>query len=119
MRTALRTSSLVAWIGVTFAQANSRLLLMIYAGHRLADYPAAVNLLQLYSAYVLLLAWNGSTEALLNSAMSTDEVLRHNQRLVIFSVIFLCANWFLVPIFNVYGFVLANCINMLTRITYR
>nr|CAH8841906.1 unnamed protein product [Trichobilharzia regenti] len=118
LRTALRTSSLVAWIGVTFAQANSRLLLMIYAGHRLADYPAAVNLLQLYSAYVLLLAWNGSTEALLNSAMSTDEVLRHNQRLVIFSVIFLCANWFLVPIFNVYGFVLANCINMLTRITY-
>ncbi|CAH8841803.1 unnamed protein product [Trichobilharzia szidati] len=118
LRTALRTSSLVAWIGVTFAQANSRLLLMIYAGHRLADYPAAVNLLQLYSAYVLLLAWNGSTEALLNSAMSTDEVLRHNQRLVIFSVIFLCANWFLVPIFNVYGFVLANCINMLTRIIY-
>ncbi|CAH8509566.1 unnamed protein product [Heterobilharzia americana] len=94
LKTALRVSSLVAWIGVTFAQANSRLLLMIYAGHRLADNPTAVNLLQLYSAYVLLLAWNGSSEALLNSAMSTDEVSRHNQRLVIFSMIFLGANWF-------------------------
>lgn len=71
LKTALRISSLIAWIGVTFAQANSRLLLMIYAGHRLADNYVAVNLLQLYSAYVLLLAWNGSTEALLNSAMST------------------------------------------------
>ncbi|CAH8492979.1 unnamed protein product [Schistosoma mattheei] len=118
LKTALRISSLIAWIGVTYAQANSRLLLMIYAGHRLADNYVAVNLLQLYSAYVLLLAWNGSTEALLNSAMSTDEVLRHNQRLIIFSTIFLSANWFLVPIFNVYGFVLANCINMITRILY-
>ncbi|KAH8859111.1 Protein RFT1 like [Schistosoma japonicum] len=71
LKTALRISSLIAWIGVTFAQANSRLLLMIYAGHRLADNHVAVNLLQLYSVYVLLLAWNGSTEALLNSAMST------------------------------------------------
>ncbi|VDO89252.1 unnamed protein product, partial [Schistosoma margrebowiei] len=71
LKTALRISSLIAWIGMTFAQANSRLLLMIYAGHRLADNYVAVNLLQLYSAYVLLLAWNGSTEALLNSAMST------------------------------------------------
>ncbi|CAI2726014.1 unnamed protein product [Schistosoma spindalis] len=118
LKTALRISSLIAWIGVTFAQANSRLLLMIYAGHRLADNYVAVNLLQLYSAYVLLLAWNGSTEALLNSAISTDEVLRHNQRLIIFSIIFLGANWFFVPIFNVYGFVLANCINMITRILY-
>uniref|UniRef100_A0A3Q0KLU9 Protein RFT1 homolog n=1 Tax=Schistosoma mansoni TaxID=6183 RepID=A0A3Q0KLU9_SCHMA len=118
LKTALRISSLIAWIGVTFAQANSRLLLMIYAGHRLADNYVAVNLLQLYSAYVLLLAWNGSTEALLNSAMSTDEVLRHNQRLIIFSIIFLGANWFFVPVFNVYGFVLANCINMITRILY-
>ncbi|TNN16668.1 Protein RFT1 [Schistosoma japonicum] len=118
LKTALRISSLIAWIGVTFAQANSRLLLMIYAGHRLADNHVAVNLLQLYSVYVLLLAWNGSTEALLNSAMSTNEVSRHNQRLIIFSVIFLCANWFLVPIFNVYGFVLANGINMITRILY-
>ncbi|CAH8497549.1 unnamed protein product [Schistosoma guineensis] len=118
LKTALHISSLIAWIGVTFAQANSRLLLMIYAGHRLADNYVAVNLLQLYSAYVLLLAWNGSTEALLNSAMSTDEVLRHNQRLIVFSIIFLSANWFLVPIFNVYGFVLANCINMITRILY-
>ncbi|KAK4469085.1 hypothetical protein MN116_006673 [Schistosoma mekongi] len=118
LKIALRISSLIAWIGVTFAQANSRLLLMIYAGHRLADNHVAVNLLQLYSIYVLLLAWNGSTEALLNSAMSTNEVSRHNQRLIIFSIIFLCANWFLVPIFNVYGFVLANGINMITRILF-
>ncbi|KAF6778725.1 hypothetical protein AHF37_01565 [Paragonimus kellicotti] len=75
-RTVLRTCSLVAWIGVTFAQANSRLLLSVYVGFTLANNPTAVGLLRLYAAYVLLLAWNGSTEAFLNAAMSSVCIAR-------------------------------------------
>ncbi|THD25718.1 Protein RFT1 [Fasciola hepatica] len=70
-RTVLRTCSLVGWVGVAFAQANSCLLLSLYIGPSLAENTTAVTLLRLYSAYVLLLAWNGSTEAFLNATMST------------------------------------------------
>ncbi|GAA29034.2 oligosaccharidyl-lipid flippase family [Clonorchis sinensis] len=117
-RTVLRTCSLVAWIGVTFAQANSRLLLTVYVGPTLGENVLAVSLLRLYAAYVLLLAWNGSTEAFLNAAMSSHEVAKHNERLIIFSFVFLGANWLFVPWLGAHGFVVANCINMLSRITY-
>ncbi|KAA3679039.1 oligosaccharide translocation protein RFT1 [Paragonimus westermani] len=117
-RTVLRTCSLVAWIGVTFAQANSCLLLSVYVGFTLANNPTAVGLLRLYAAYVLLLAWNGSTEAFLNAAMSSEEVAKHNERLIIFSAVFLGANWLFVPWIGAYGFVIANSINILSRIVY-
>ncbi|KAF7256095.1 hypothetical protein EG68_05870 [Paragonimus skrjabini miyazakii] len=117
-RTVLRTCSLVAWIGVTFAQANSCLLLSVYVGFTLANNPTAVGLLRLYAAYVLLLAWNGSTEAFLNAAMSSEEVAKHNERLITFSVVFLGANWLFVPWMGAYGFVVANSINILSRIVY-
>ncbi|VDP74763.1 unnamed protein product [Echinostoma caproni] len=118
LRTVLRTCSLVGWIGVTFAQANSCLLLYLYTGPSLAENKTAVSLLRLFSFYVLLLAWNGSTEAFLNAAMSTNEVARHNKRLVLFSIVFLGANGLFVPKLGVHGFVLANCINMISRISY-
>ncbi|KAF5399638.1 Oligosaccharidyl-lipid flippase family [Paragonimus heterotremus] len=117
-RTVLRTCSLVAWIGVTFAQANSCLLLSVYVGSTLANNPMAVGLLRLYAVYVLLLAWNGSTEAFLNAAMSSEEVAKHNERLITFSVVFLGANWLFVPWMGAYGFVVANSINILSRIVY-
>ncbi|KER29881.1 hypothetical protein T265_13284, partial [Opisthorchis viverrini] len=117
-RTVLRTCSLVAWIGVTFAQANSCLLLTVYVGPALGENVLAVSLLRLYAAYVLLLAWNGSTEAFLNAAMSSHEVSKHNERLIIFSFVFLGANWLFVPWLGAHGFVVANCINMFSRIAY-
>ncbi|TGZ59519.1 hypothetical protein CRM22_009018 [Opisthorchis felineus] len=117
-RTVLRTCSLVAWIGVTFAQANSCLLLTVYVGRTLGENVLAVSLLRLYAAYVLLLAWNGSTEAFLNAAMSSHEVVKHNERLIIFSFVFLGANWLFVPWLGAHGFVVANCINMFSRIAY-
>ncbi|TPP59426.1 Protein RFT1 protein, partial [Fasciola gigantica] len=110
------------WLGVKsclIAQAQFCLnLLSLYIGPSLAENTTAVTLLRLYSAYVLLLAWNGSTEAFLNATMSTDEVSRHNKRLILFSIIFLAANGLMVPWLGVHGFVLANCINMISRISY-
>ncbi|CAL8098731.1 unnamed protein product [Calicophoron daubneyi] len=118
LRSVLRSCSLIAWIGLVFAQANSYLLISIYAGPTVVENPAAVSLLRLYSCYVLLLAWNGSTEAFLNASMSSAQVTKHNRRLIMFSLLFLGANWLLVPRLGAHGFVLANCINMLCRIVY-
>lgn len=116
--TSLRTCSLVAWIGITFAQANSQLLLFAYAGPVIAGNSMALRLLRLYAIYVLLLAWNGSTEAFLNAAMSSEEVNQQNSRLVFFSVVFLASNWLFVPWLGAFGLLAANCVIMICRVVY-
>ncbi|KAM3172007.1 hypothetical protein ACTXT7_015432 [Hymenolepis weldensis] len=82
LNTSLRLLTLIAWVGCVFAQGYSHLLLYFYGGSRLVtDNPEAVNLLRIYALYLVLLAWNGPTEAFLNAAMTTGDVSRHNFRL--------------------------------------
>ncbi|VDN13483.1 unnamed protein product [Dibothriocephalus latus] len=119
LRTSLRLTSLLAWIGFVFSHAYSRLLLFLYGGSSLVSQPTATELLRLFSFYIIFLAWNGPTEAFLNAAMNTDQLNVHNRRLTVFSVIFLTSTWLLVPHFGASGFILANCINMLARVAYR
>ena len=72
LSTSLRLLTLVAWLGFVFAQAYSYLLLYLYGGIRLvSEHPEATTLLRVFAAYLILLAWNGPTEAFLNAAMST------------------------------------------------
>ncbi|KAM7533702.1 hypothetical protein Aperf_G00000125690 [Anoplocephala perfoliata] len=119
LRTSLRLLTLIAWIGCVFAQAYSNLLLYLYGGLRfITDNPAAVNLLRIFALYLVFLAWNGPTEAFLNAAMTTTDVSRHNFRLTAFSVIFLGAAWFLVSLCGAAGFILANCVNIASRVFY-
>ncbi|VUZ55840.1 unnamed protein product [Hymenolepis diminuta] len=119
LNTSLRLLTLIAWVGCVFAQGYSHLLLYFYGGSRLVtDNPEAVNLLRIYALYLVLLAWNGPTEAFLNAAMTTGDVSRHNFRLTAFSFIFLGAAWLLVPLCGAVGFILANCINISTRVIY-
>ncbi|VDN98301.1 unnamed protein product [Rodentolepis nana] len=99
LSTSLRLLTLIGWVGCVFAQAYSYLLLYLYGGLRLVtDNPEVVNLLRIYALYLVLLAWNGPTEAFLNAAMTTGDVSRHNFRLTTFSVIFLGAAWLLVSL---------------------
>lgn len=75
LNTSLRLLTLIAWVGCVFAQGYSHLLLYFYGGSRLVtDNPEAVNLLRIYALYLVLLAWNGPTEAFLNAAMTTVSV---------------------------------------------
>lgn len=72
LATSLRLLTLVAWVGCIFAQAYSYLLLYLYGGIRLvSENPEASTLLRVFAVYLILLAWNGPTEAFLNAAMTT------------------------------------------------
>ena len=72
LSTCLRFLTLVAWVVCIFAQAYSYLLLYLYGGIRLvSENPEAAKLLRIFAAYLILLAWNGPTEAFLNAAMTT------------------------------------------------
>ncbi|KAL5968795.1 hypothetical protein TSMEX_003472 [Taenia solium] len=117
--TSLRVLTLVAWLGFIFAQAYSYLVLYLYSGSRLVSAnPEVVTLLRIFALYLVFLAWNGPTEAFLNAAMTTTDVSRHNFRLTAFSLVFLGAAWMLVPLCGAAGFILANCINILSRVVY-
>ncbi|VDK36652.1 unnamed protein product [Taenia asiatica] len=117
--TSLRVLTLVAWLGFIFAQAYSYLVLYLYSGSRLVSAnPEVVTLLRIFALYLVFLAWNGPMEAFLNAAMTTTDVSRHNFRLTAFSLVFLGAAWMLVPLCGAAGFILANCINILSRVVY-
>ena len=52
------------------------------------------------------------------AAMSKEDVDAYNYKMMVFSVIFLAASWYLTFLGSV-GFVIANCLNMLLRIYHR
>ena len=52
------------------------------------------------------------------AAMSKEDVDAYNYKMMVFSVIFLAASWYLTSLGSV-GFVIANCLNMLLRIYHR
>ena len=72
----------------------------------------------MYCLYVLIIAVNGMTECFMFAAMSKEEVDAYNYKMMVFSVIFLAASWYLTFLGSV-GFVIANCLNMLLRIYHR
>ncbi|XP_038054403.1 protein RFT1 homolog [Patiria miniata] len=110
----------VVLIGCTvlvFGQAYSYLLLDIYGGALLST-GSGPTLLRWYCVYVLLIAINGTTEAFVFAAMSKNDVDKYNQKMLLFSIIFLSSSWFLTKTFGSVGFILANCLNMTARIIH-
>lgn len=75
-------------------------------------------MLKFYCLYVFFISINGITESLLNSTMSDTQLNKHNFRLIIFSVVYLLFAMLFVNYFHIYGFILANCLNMFLRIVY-
>ncbi|KAI0219478.1 RFT1-like protein [Lamellibrachia satsuma] len=110
----------VITIGLTFlvfGYAYSYLLLDLYGGSILSS-GSGVALLRWYCVFVLLLAVNGITECFAFATMSKEEVDRYNVKMVAFSVLFLASSWYLTRVVGSIGFVLANCLNMLARISH-
>ncbi|PAA48059.1 hypothetical protein BOX15_Mlig000671g2 [Macrostomum lignano] len=125
LRGALRLVSLIGWSVALFSVPYSTQLLHLYSGATLSE-GEGPNLLRLFSCYVLLLAWNGVSEAFMFATMSRVEVDSHNRRLVGYSVAFLATAVAATTairrigpaLFGVgeelacAGFVLANCVNI-------
>ncbi|KAJ7391849.1 Oligosaccharide translocation protein rft1 [Desmophyllum pertusum] len=107
----------VVLVGLTFlvfGYSYSFLLLDMYGGTTLSS-GEGPSLLQWYCVYVLIIAVNGMTECFMFAAMSKDDVDSYNYKMMVFSVVFLGASWYLTVLGSV-GFVIANCLNMLLRI---
>ena len=76
------------------------------------------SLLRWYCLYVLIIAVNGMTECFMFATMSKEDVDAYNYKMMVFSILFLGASWYLTVLGSV-GFVIANCLNMLLRIYHR
>lgn len=108
-------------IGLTFCcfgPSYSFLLLDILYGGRYGHSTGAPTLLGVYCVYVLCMAINGVTEAMVNAAASAAELRRYNMLLVLFSVVYISLSVAAVQVWGTVGLVLANCGNMLVRVLY-
>jgi oligosaccharide translocation protein RFT1 len=110
--------NIIGIIVFIFGQGYSKLLLKIYGGNKLSDNIVCVNMLRLYSFYIIFLAINGISEGFFNATISEEEVQRHNYKLVAFSISYLMLCFISIRWFNIYGFIIANTINMMLRIVY-
>ncbi len=101
---------------IAFGIPYSRFVLNLYGGSNLIDGPG-VALLQLYCVYILFLAVNGITEAFAQATMSLEELKRYKNLISIFAGIYLALFYFLIKSIGIHGIIIANCLNMLLRIT--
>ncbi|KAJ8979864.1 hypothetical protein NQ317_016048 [Molorchus minor] len=108
----------IGLVVVTFGQSYSFTLLYLYGGHKLVDNYLPVTLLRFHSFAIILLAINGITEGYVFATMSNKQLDRYNYIMVFFSIAFLLISYIFTYIFGPVGFILANCINMLARITH-
>jgi len=113
----LKLVSLIGFVVVAFGLPYSYLALQIYGGDMLSSGSGPV-LLRWFCIYVSLLAINGITECFMFAIMRHDDVNRHQKWLLAFCGIFLTASLLLTKPFGSVGFILANCINMISRIIY-
>jgi oligosaccharide translocation protein RFT1 len=114
----LKILSLIGIVVLVFGQSYSKLLLHLYGGEKLSSNTICVNMLRFHCVYIYFLAVNGLTESFFNATMSESQLKKHNYRLVLFSVVFLLLAFIFAKLFHIYGFLLANCLNMAIRIFY-
>lgn len=100
---------------ICFGQSYSRLLLLLYGGHSLADNLGTL-LLRSQCFAILFLALNGITECFALATMDTTHLDRYNYVMAYLSVGFLFFSWVFTAFLGSVGFTIANCGNMATRI---
>jgi len=102
---------------VSFGQGYSRLLLLLYGGSSMADGLAPL-LLRAHSFAILFLALNGITECYAMATMEAAEIDRYNHVMAVLSAGFLFLSWLFTKLLGSVGFIVANCCNMLVRISH-
>ncbi|KAK3103347.1 hypothetical protein FSP39_018642 [Pinctada imbricata] len=113
----IRTVTLIGCIILVFGQSYSYLFLDWYGGKKISAGPGPL-LLKWYSVYVLFLAVNGVTECYYLATMGNEEISSYNKKLLVFSGVLLASTLALTRMFGSVGFIIANCINMGTRICH-
>ncbi|XP_054156247.1 protein RFT1 homolog [Oppia nitens] len=76
----------------------------------------ASGLLQWHSIYVLFIAVNGIADCFTFASMNSRQMDSFNRQMISISVIFLVSSYLTTNWFGSYGFIIANCLNMGSRI---
>eukprot|EP00056_Hartaetosiga_gracilis_P009481 m.136320 g.136320 ORF g.136320 m.136320 type:complete len:659 (+) comp13137_c0_seq3:53-2029(+) len=116
LSTLLKLVVLIGIVFTCFGQAYSYLLLFIYGGESLANGEGVV-LLRATCMYVFLLAVNGITECFVSAFSSKREIDEHNWYMFYISVAYALASIYFTATFGAVGFVMANGVNMVLRIS--
>ena len=114
----LKLNSLVGLTVVAFGFNYSELALKMYAGSTFSN-GIGPTLLRWQCLYTLVIAVNGITECFTFAAMNKRELDSFNKVLLYLSVLFLTCAYFLTKTLGAAGFIIANCVNMTSRIIYR
>ncbi|EFA74865.1 RFT1 family protein [Heterostelium album PN500] len=108
---------IIALIFAAFGPAYSELLLNILYKNKFAESNAS-NVLGVYCLYVGFMAVNGVSEAFVHSVSKADQLKTLNWILIVIGFIYLTATFILSKLYGTIGIILANCLNMFTRILY-
>lgn len=117
LRHLLRVVTHLGLLALVFGQSYSHLALHLFGGSTLST-GVGPDLLRAYCIYVLVIAVNGTLEAFVTAVMKKCEVDSYSRFMVGFSAAFVAATLALTRLLGSYGFIFANCLNMLMRIGY-
>jgi len=115
----LRVYGLVSLVAFAVGPAAAPLLLRLVAGARWSD-TGAGDVLGTYCYYIPLLAVNGISEAFVSATASTSELRKQSIWMGGFSVAFAASAYLFLSVLQMgaKGLVLANCVNMASRIVF-
>ncbi|KAJ1985084.1 Oligosaccharide translocation protein rft1 [Dimargaris verticillata] len=117
--TLLRLQTLLGLLFVAIGSNYTGLLIDLLVGTKWS-HTAAPTTLAVYCLYVPLMAYNGLTEAFVQSTASNVQLSQLSKAMVASSALFLIAAMVFIQILQLgaVGLVLANMVNMVSRITY-
>lgn len=118
LKTVCKTVSSVGLLVLVFGQFYSGICLLFYGG---ADFVAGglpETLLRWHCLSILFLAVNGITEGYMFATNTSKDIDTYNYYMAVFSIMFLVLSYAFTNVFGPVGLILANCLNMLCRISY-
>lgn len=108
----------IGLIGFVFGQSFAGTLLLLYGGQDFVASGLPELLLRWHTFAIVLMAVNGITEGYMFATNTSKQIDTYNYYMAFFSVTFLVLSYQLTNFFGPVGFILANCFNMLFRISY-
>ncbi|KAK3691901.1 Oligosaccharide translocation protein rft1 [Vermiconidia calcicola] len=119
LRDTLRVYSIFSLFAFAIGPTLAPLLLRLVAGSRWSD-SGAGEVLGTYCYYIPFLAINGVSEAFVAATASTKDLRNQSFWMAGFSALFAASAWVFLRVLELgaKGLVLANCVNMATRIVF-
>jgi oligosaccharide translocation protein RFT1 len=108
----------IGLLGLVFGQSYAGTLLLLYGGPDFVEGGLPEQLLRWHCLAIVLLAVNGITEGYMFATNTSKQIDSYNYSMAVFSVTFLLLSYQLTNMLGPVGFILANCCNMLFRISY-